>query len=297
MDIKVSLFSSKTFPDVDSRRIRVSEDLFNSHYLLSYLRSLFNINESDAIHVKSKANGQWLNTEDDWNAFTVSCLESRGSIIKLELFSGIVHRYVTCDICNNHVIGDRYKCLQCEDFDICQRCFQSNQRIHNEHCLLLLRTAEDSVKFLRSIRCPMMNGTDFRVVDINVDLANLGLHNDGGIATPAATQSSVSTQTVCMENVDKTTDCSENEITMGNSDVTDLTHEDTIDQSKAKDEFLDPSVTEEYYNSLPQSIRDALDTLQSMGFVNVNLTLIAVLVANNGNIYDVLSDLEYSQKH
>ncbi|XP_034240030.1 protein ref(2)P isoform X2 [Thrips palmi] len=44
------------------------------------------------------------------------------------------HPNVYCDGCNKHVPGHRYKCLECEDYDLCHEC--ESQNIHKEHVML-----------------------------------------------------------------------------------------------------------------------------------------------------------------
>lgn len=242
----------------------------------------------------------------------MASLDSPDWVIRLEIYCGNVHRNITCDICNSIVIGDRYKCLQCDDFDICQCCFQANYGVHDDHCMLLLRTEADSSKFLRSIPGVALHGADFRVVDI--DLAHIDI---GGRPQP----SSVATQTVIVANSDKGTDsclldaaapipttATTATMTMGESmgdtdqdqDKEKVANGEEERVPVAKDDaesFLDESVSEADYAGLPDSIKAALDTLRSMGFNGVSSTLIALLVANNGNIYNVLEELEYSAKH
>ncbi|PRP82315.1 hypothetical protein PROFUN_10387 [Planoprotostelium fungivorum] len=42
-----------------------------------------------------------------------------------------------CDHCNARIAGTRYKCLQCPDFDLCQRCLNTNRDLHDaEHDFL-----------------------------------------------------------------------------------------------------------------------------------------------------------------
>ena len=45
-----------------------------------------------------------------------------------------VHNNVTCDGCNmTPIIGFRYKCMQCPDYDLCQNC--KSKHIHSEHMM------------------------------------------------------------------------------------------------------------------------------------------------------------------
>lgn len=57
-----------------------------------------------------------------------------------------IHLRVACDICNwSPIVGTRYKCTVCFNFDLCENCESSND--HN-HPLMKLKTSKDFDKFV-----------------------------------------------------------------------------------------------------------------------------------------------------
>lgn len=47
---------------------------------------------------------------------------------------GKVHQGVVCDGCNGQVKGIRYKCMECDDYDLCAVCEQKGA--HSEHNMM-----------------------------------------------------------------------------------------------------------------------------------------------------------------
>jgi len=47
-----------------------------------------------------------------------------------------VHAGITCDGCQGSVVGNRYKCMECPDYDLCQSCADKN--LHSEHNMFKL---------------------------------------------------------------------------------------------------------------------------------------------------------------
>lgn len=47
----------------------------------------------------------------------------------------MVHPNVICDGCNGPVVGTRYKCSVCPDYDLCATC--EGKGIHKEHSKLV----------------------------------------------------------------------------------------------------------------------------------------------------------------
>ena len=53
---------------------------------------------------------------------------------------GEPHPGVTCDGCDKTVVGFRYKCVQCPDYDLCGRC--ETKRIHPGHNMMRIASPE-----------------------------------------------------------------------------------------------------------------------------------------------------------
>ncbi|CAB3240353.1 unnamed protein product [Arctia plantaginis] len=52
---------------------------------------------------------------------------------------GNIHLGVICDSCDNTIVGFRYKCTVCDDFDLCSQCEAAG--CHPEHCMVRVPTA------------------------------------------------------------------------------------------------------------------------------------------------------------
>jgi len=50
-----------------------------------------------------------------------------------------IHTHVYCDVCNEQIVGIRYKCVNCVDYDLCQACEENNLKLGShdpEHLFL-----------------------------------------------------------------------------------------------------------------------------------------------------------------
>lgn len=61
------------------------------------------------------------------------------SVMPSILTSGLaIHKGTKCDDCNNNIVGLRFKCLDCPDFDLCSNCEPKN--LHPGHLLVRIGT-------------------------------------------------------------------------------------------------------------------------------------------------------------
>jgi peptidoglycan hydrolase-like protein with peptidoglycan-binding domain len=65
-----------------------------------------------------------------------------------------IHENVRCDVCNAFpIVGDRYQCTVCDNFDLCSKCEATPGAHPAEHPLLKLRQPSNSVAVHHGITC------------------------------------------------------------------------------------------------------------------------------------------------
>ncbi|KAF8808145.1 hypothetical protein BYT27DRAFT_7338708 [Phlegmacium glaucopus] len=69
----------------------------------------------------------------------------------------VIH-YANCDLCDSRIYGDRYKCLDCPDFDTCVTCFSITNEQHPDHGFVKIQKKEDFIR-RRNIAHAMHNAT------------------------------------------------------------------------------------------------------------------------------------------
>lgn len=56
-------------------------------------------------------------------------------VVAMPLTSGLaIHDGAKCDACNNKIVGLRFKCLDCPEFDLCSYC--EPKMVHTGHLLV-----------------------------------------------------------------------------------------------------------------------------------------------------------------
>merc|ERR1712198_626933 len=73
-----------------------------------------------------------------------------------ELQAGVVHPGIVCDGCDGPVLGPRYKCLACPDYDLCKNC--EGRGLHPQHKMVRLpQPCKRDTQGL--VRCPLMRAS------------------------------------------------------------------------------------------------------------------------------------------
>ncbi|PVU97752.1 hypothetical protein BB559_001923 [Furculomyces boomerangus] len=131
-------------PDIENSNNNINDDVLNGSESLSNLLSAGAINRNSSISaVRNRRNrGKKSKKNSEAEAAIVDLLYLLADYKKKH--KSIIHRGVTCDECNMYpVVGVRYKCTQCPDFDICENCEAKNS--HREHVMLKIKIPVPSI--------------------------------------------------------------------------------------------------------------------------------------------------------
>ncbi|CAD8082326.1 unnamed protein product [Paramecium primaurelia] len=112
----------------------------NSNFKLTYFD-----NENDEISLSCQEDLQILIDE----AHHTVKLQVVEQLIPSQVEQKMIHTYHTCDGCQIHpIIGSRFKCLECPDFDLCESCQSKN--LHNNHKLFKISNSQELEDFQKS---------------------------------------------------------------------------------------------------------------------------------------------------
>ena len=61
----------------------------------------------------------------------------------------MTHLGITCDVCGVYgIVGVRYKCLECSDFDICEKCEAKDS---HDHFLIKIKDNKRESRYLENL--------------------------------------------------------------------------------------------------------------------------------------------------
>lgn len=170
MALSVKAYFYKPDGNTEIRRFSIDQDVTTSfEYLLHKVRDVF-----PGLQDK-RLTFYWADKEGDTVAFSsdeelLSALsEVQDGVFKMSIevagdlsnsmFKGVPHPGVVCDACDGPVVGIRYKCVQCPDYDLCMNC--ENAGKHPEH--RMIRMVKPRPIFTRG-PCGIGGPRSFRVI-------------------------------------------------------------------------------------------------------------------------------------
>ena len=158
---KVSFLGDKTDPEV--RRFTVDRDVSTSNtYLREKLMSVFSqLRRIDFDVAWTDDDGDNVTIKSD-DELVIALTEQKGPIYKFSVLThqqekkrpqndddsssgnsdGEEHVGVTCDGCERPIVGFRYKCVSCPDYDLCGRC--ESKGLHPGHNMIRISTPQSA---------------------------------------------------------------------------------------------------------------------------------------------------------
>ena len=148
------------------RRFTVERDVSSSlAYLVEKLGSVFPELRRNPVHITwQDEDGDYVTIGSD-DELMIALTEMAGPVYRLTVSpkqgksgrrqsgEGELHPNVTCDGCEKSVVGNRYKCLVCDDYDLCGECESAG--CHPEHSMVRVVRPGDAAwtsQVLRNMR-------------------------------------------------------------------------------------------------------------------------------------------------
>uniref|UniRef100_A0A914C3W3 ZZ-type domain-containing protein n=1 Tax=Acrobeloides nanus TaxID=290746 RepID=A0A914C3W3_9BILA len=91
------------------------------------------------------------------------------SILSKITTEAVMKHDATCDVCKQYIYGTRYKCIQCDNYDLCNSCL--NRDCHNHHAFVRIATPRtqrpnffEMQEALREYRIASSSGRKIRII-------------------------------------------------------------------------------------------------------------------------------------
>jgi next-to-BRCA1 protein 1 len=110
----------------------------------------------------------FLIASPDMKLFSVKCnLKEKFKMKKDCKHIDIIHDGVSCDGCGSeYIVGNRYKCAVCKDFDYCEKCLKKNAQKHKHPFIKIYHPKMKliSIKVVVPENCPIYDNSDSKKV-------------------------------------------------------------------------------------------------------------------------------------
>ncbi|CAF1135590.1 unnamed protein product [Rotaria magnacalcarata] len=122
---------SDMYEALETKVSQLNTDYTQGQFILQYIDE-----DSDRITFSSNAEFQSALKNYSMNGMIKIFAQPKSKTHEQASENTTIHIGVICDGCQGPVIGNRYKCLECFNYDLCQTC--SNKNLHSEHNMLKL---------------------------------------------------------------------------------------------------------------------------------------------------------------
>jgi hypothetical protein len=191
--------------------------------------------------------------------------------------------WATCDQCQKRIIGLRFKCDSCDDYDLCGECFQVQEEVHPDHEFTIIEKPEYPFRCARRAvvaSAPVVDESP--VVDVQVEeKAVLGESVPEFVIVPSPETTEPVAQTSEVAEEAQESDIVDEESSSSDEESSDEEEEPMI--NFVSDSQIQPGMTRE-------TLQSSLKQLMDMGF-NDREKNIHLIIKNQGDVVATIMDL------